>query len=55
MIGIMEPLFWWADGHPDRFKNEQISDRSQAVILARLLVALGDELMEVLIGRVVPN
>jgi Plasmid recombination enzyme len=32
MIGIMEPVFGRPNGHPDRVKNEQISERSQALI-----------------------
>jgi hypothetical protein len=32
MIGIMEPVFGRPNGHPDGLKNEQISDRSQALI-----------------------
>ena len=29
MIGILEPVFGRPNGHPDRLKNEQISDRWQ--------------------------
>ena len=32
MIGIIEPVFGRPNGHPDRLKNEQISERSQALI-----------------------
>jgi len=33
MIGIMEPVFGRPNGHPERLKNEQISERSQPLIL----------------------